>query len=83
MLDGYLVSTDAAGTFRGRVRFLTNQRRTVMKHLALIVVAATCALAGGCVSYSSTTRTAPAPTQATVYTDTAPTTTTRTVYVAP
>lgn len=54
-----------------------------MKHLALIVAVAVSTLAGGCMSYSSTTRTVPAPAQATVYTDATPTTTTRTVYVAP
>jgi len=54
-----------------------------VKHIALVVAVAACTLAGGCMSYSSTTRTVPAPTQATVYTDTAPVASTTTVRVAP
>ena len=52
------------------------------KHLALVVAVAACTLAAGCMSYSSTTRTvpAPAPTQSTVYTDTTIVPGTTTVY---
>jgi hypothetical protein len=51
-------------------------------HLALVVAVAACTLAAGCMSYSSTTRTvpAPAPTQSTVYTDTTIVPGTTTVY---